>query len=58
MPLKFNLAPAIAELLKAAQDAAAGEPESSEGEPAWESDLKSVPVGGLQEPVEQLDEKL
>ena len=47
VPTKFNLAPAIAELLRAAQDAAAGEPESNQGKPAWDSDLKSVPVGGI-----------
>ena len=34
VPAKFNLAPAIAELLKVAQDAATGEPASSEGKPA------------------------
>ena len=55
VPAKFNLAPAIAELLKAAQNAATGEPASSKGKPAWESDLQNVPVGGLQVPVEPID---
>lgn len=55
---KFNLVPAIVELLKAGQDAAAGEPESSKGKLAWESDLKSVPVDGFQVSVKPLDEKM
>ena len=57
-PAKFNLAPGIVSLLRAAQGGTSSTGGTAGGSTDWGTTLTNVPVGGLAIPVQPIDESM